>query len=60
MKYKILTERYLENARQLISSTVSSIENPRINKGEHIILLKRALSQLDEAIEKVNLESDAG
>ena len=58
MKYKILTEKYLENARQLISSAVSSIPNPRVSPEENISLLKRALSQIDEAIEKVNLESD--
>ena len=56
MKYKILTEKYLENARQLVSSVISSIPNPRISKEENISLLERALAQLDEAIEKINLE----
>lgn len=58
MKYKILTEKYLGNARQLIASAISSIPNPNISKEENTSLLKRALTQLDEAIEKVNLESD--
>jgi len=56
MKYKILTEKYLENSRQLISSVISTMSNPDISKEENIVLLKRALAQLDEAIEKVNLE----
>jgi len=56
MKYKILTEKYLENARQLVSSAISAIPNPNVSKEDNISLLKRALAQLDEAIEKVNLE----
>jgi len=56
MKYKVLTEKYLENARQLISSAITSVPNPNISKEENTSLLKRALAQLDEAIEKINLE----
>tara|TARA_R110000796_G_scaffold82592_1_gene181022 strand:- start:59841 stop:60029 length:189 start_codon:yes stop_codon:yes gene_type:complete len=58
MRYKILIERNLETAQQLISSTLKSVANPMVAPEDNIKLLERALVKVKEALEKVELEHD--
>ena len=58
MKYKVLTERHLENAKQLLSSAITSVPNPNVSTEDNLELLNRALNHINEALEKVELEYD--
>ena len=58
MRYKVLTERHLESARQLVMSAITSLPNPNVSEEDNLVILNRALTHINEAIEKVDLEND--